>query len=129
MSVAIIDMKLFQEIENDNLLKTTLKQLIKAFNNMNIDIKIEKLENTEYLKDEKFYDLIKDIPSKNNKLDNYLLYSIYDNKAHYLITDDEGIHEKAKVLGINNKVMPLKIAYDMFAINNTIGRKFPKHYW
>ena len=79
MSVAIIDMKLFQEIENDNLLKTTLKQLIKAFNNMNIDIKIEKLENTEYLKDEKFYDLIKDIPSKNNKFVDAVFYWCPDN--------------------------------------------------
>jgi len=129
MSTAVIDKKLFHDVRHDNLLKTTLNQLIKAFGRMGIDVKVEKSVNTDYYLDEDFYSSICNLDSDDNDLDNYLLYLLYTKEVHYLITDDEGIHLKAESLGIEDKVIYLKLAYDMFAINNTVGRKFPKHYW
>ena len=96
---------------------------------MGIDVKVEKSVNTDYYLDEDFYSSICNLDSDDNDLDNYLLYLLYTKEVHYLITDDEGIHLKAESLGIEDKVIYLKLAYDMFAINNTVGRKFPKHYW
>lgn len=129
MSTAIIDKKLFHDVHDDNLLKTTLNQLIKAFNHMGIEVKVEKYVDNDYILDEDFYNVICNLDSNDNDLDNYLLYLLYTKDAHYLITDDKGIHLKAESLGIEDKVIYLKLAYDMFAINNTVGRKFPKHYW
>ena len=46
MSTAVIDKKLFHDVRHDNLLKTTLNQLIKAFGRMGIDVKVvDFLEN------------------------------------------------------------------------------------
>ncbi len=40
----------------------------------------------------------------NDKIDNHILYSVFNNQVSFLITEDKGIHKKAKRLGISSKV-------------------------
>lgn len=45
------------------------------------------------------------LPRKDNdRVDNAMLAAVYNNAAHWLITEDRGIHKKAFALGISNKV-------------------------
>jgi len=44
------------------------------------------------------------------KYDDKLLYALFKNSAHLLITNDNGIHSKAKLLGIEAKVYRLEQA-------------------
>lgn len=40
----------------------------------------------------------------NDKIDNHILYSVFNNEVSFLITEDKGIHKKAKTLNISSKV-------------------------
>ncbi len=42
--------------------------------------------------------------SPNDQVDNALLYSTYNNAVHLFVTEDRGIHSKAKSLGIEERV-------------------------
>lgn len=67
----------------------------------------------DYLKDEKFKNLLP-IPKTNNDIvDNQLLYCIFRNVCHYLITQDQGILNKANQLGIEN-VLNINEAISIF---------------
>jgi L-amino acid N-acyltransferase YncA/predicted nucleic acid-binding protein len=48
----------------------------------------------------------------NDKADNEILYAIHCEAAHALITEDQGIHRKAKELGINDRVYNIQTAED-----------------
>lgn len=40
----------------------------------------------------------------NDRVDNEILFAIYKNAANILVTEDRGIHKKAKILGIEGRV-------------------------
>lgn len=47
-------------------------------------------------------------PAKaNHNVDNRILYSVYKDCAHWLVTRDVGIHRKAKALGVEERVLLL----------------------
>ncbi|MDP3609050.1 MAG: EVE domain-containing protein [Methylophilus sp.] len=48
----------------------------------------------------------------NDAADNEILYAIYCDAAHALITEDHGIHQKAKLKGISDKVYYIQTADD-----------------
>lgn len=53
-----------------------------------------------------------DVNSENNACDNEILYALYCNAAHALITEDQGIHRKAKRYGLESKVYNIQTAED-----------------
>ena len=55
------------------------------------------------------------IPSKiNDDIDNSILYALYKNSVDFLITNDNGIHKKAKLLSINSRVLNVNGALERF---------------
>jgi len=48
----------------------------------------------------------------NDRVDNSMLAAVYLNAAHWLITEDRGIHKKASRLGISNKVYYIQQAVE-----------------
>jgi len=53
-------------------------------------------------------------PSKaNDDVDNHLLAAICKNAVHVLVTEDQGIHRKARTLGIEENVLQVADALDM----------------
>lgn len=50
--------------------------------------------------------------SPNDKADNDILYAIYCEAAHALVTEDHGIHRKAKEIGLGDRVYYIQTADD-----------------
>lgn len=51
----------------------------------------------------------------NEQVDNALLYSVHTDRVDILVTEDKGIHEKARKLGIADEVFNIKGGCDFFA--------------
>jgi rRNA-processing protein FCF1 len=76
-----------------------------------------KLESPPLLDDDKkFYGMlgVKGSNNQNDKVDNNLLYCVYKNSVHFLITEDKKMIKKAKKLGISDRVLNVKDAFDYF---------------
>lgn len=52
------------------------------------------------------------ITSQNDACDNAILYALECDAAHYLVTDDRGIHRKAVSRGLGNRVFAIQAADD-----------------
>lgn len=50
--------------------------------------------------------------SPNEIADNEILYAIYSDAAHALLTEDHGIHRKAKLYGLSERVYYIQTAED-----------------
>jgi len=50
----------------------------------------------------------------NDYVDNIILYALYRNAVNFLITEDHGIHSKAKLLNIDNRVFSIVDAISFF---------------
>lgn len=50
--------------------------------------------------------------SRNDAADNEILYALYCDAAHALVTEDRGIHDKAKVRGLLDRVYTIQTAED-----------------
>ena len=50
--------------------------------------------------------------SPNDTADNAILYALFCDAAHYLVTEDNEIHKKATSRGLGNRVYAIKIAED-----------------
>ena len=65
------------------------------------------------------------LPSKSNdEIDNFLLYSVYRNAVAVLITEDKGIHKKAVILNLKDRVLSIDEALSLFRkklINETVA--------
>src|SRR5690606_19532364 len=83
---------------HDNKQVEIIKAKLKAYNLIN-----------EYSKhDEKFDEMLKDLTiSKNDLIDNELLYQIYNNVIDVLITEDKKMLQKANILLIRSKVFTI----------------------
>jgi len=74
---------------------------------------------------EEFLNRIGPIRTDNDRVDANLLYAVVQFCADFLITEDRGIHQKAKKLGIGDKVLTIQSALEMF--KRMHGRKAPFH--
>lgn len=50
--------------------------------------------------------------SANDACDNEILYALHCNAAHALVTEDQGIHKKARLLGLGDRVYFIQAADD-----------------
>lgn len=63
--------------------------------------------------DEEFLNLIKQENLRPNDLiDNELIYAVYRHSVNFLVTEDRGIHKKARRLGIDAKVYTIEQCID-----------------
>lgn len=51
-------------------------------------------------------------PESNDWVDHHLLAALEGNAVHYLITEDDGIHRKARRLGLEERVLRIRPAVD-----------------
>lgn len=55
-------------------------------------------------------------PKKDNdRVDNRILYALYRNCVHWLITEDKGIHDKARILGERERVLTVNEAIEVLS--------------
>ncbi|AFV24505.1 hypothetical protein Mpsy_2301 [Methanolobus psychrophilus R15] len=50
----------------------------------------------------------------NDIIDNSILYSLYRNSVDFLVTNDRGIHKKAKRINLNDRVLDVNTALEIF---------------
>lgn len=53
----------------------------------------------------------------NEEVDNALLFAVYRDLVHYLVTEDQGIHDKAEALDIKDQVVTIEEGRDEFTEN------------
>lgn len=123
----IYDPELERIAARDKLIKRSLEQLTKRFESMGFEIVKKPVLDWNFKEDSEFYMLVDKYG--NNNLENSMLYSIYTKDANFLITENSEIIKIAKDLKLDKKVLKVLAAYDLFAVNNTVGRKFPKWNW
>jgi len=83
-----------QRDKNDNRKQTLLSKTKKY----------PVLESPPIPTDEKLIELGLSAKKDNDRIDNLILYAIFQSAAHILVTEDRKIHNKAKQLGISDKV-------------------------
>lgn len=64
--------------------------------------------------DRNFRQEVPEADDHNEQVDNALLYAVYRDRVELLITQDQGIHDKAKRLGIDDRVLTIEQARDRF---------------
>lgn len=67
-----------------------------------------KIDNAPILSDEERMGLGLSQSNDNDCVDNNLLFALYRGAIHVLVTNDEGIHKKASIIGIQDKVYRLE---------------------
>lgn len=65
-------------------------------------------------KDSKYRELIPIRENSHDKIDNEILYALYRDSVSYLITEDKGIHKKAQLIGVSDRVFFIGEALDHF---------------
>ena len=123
----LYDPELEEIAARDKLIKRSLEQLTKRFETMGFEIVRKPDATLKFKEDEEFCRVVN--KSSNSNLENSLLYSIYTKDANFLIFDNSETIKTAKELKLDKKVLKVLAAYDLFAVNNTVGRKFPKWNW
>jgi hypothetical protein len=71
--------------------------------------KYSKLENHKFLSSE-IDNIFGEKKSPNDDCDNLILHSLYSNCADFLVTEDIGVHRKAKTLNISERVLYIQQA-------------------
>lgn len=61
----------------------------------------------------------------NDEIDNFLLYALFRNAVNFLITEDMGIHKKAKKLILSDRVLSIIEALDLFRKEVPVDVKTP----
>ncbi len=62
----------------------------------------------------KFLDLIDSSKNENDVIDDSLIYAVYRNAVNFLITEDLGIHKKAKRIELSERILNVIEALDLF---------------
>ncbi len=111
----------------------SLEDIKKDKNKKRKEISLSKLKKYKplkspllYKKNQGFLDMVGEPKSKNEEVDNSLLYSTYRNAVKFFISEDRGIHKKARKLDISNKVLYIEEAINIFSnyIEKKVSRPF-----
>ncbi len=128
--------------EDPEVLKEDLRILIRNLNDLNENIVVHPLSIEEIKKDKdeirreinlskiqtysslshppsfdddsKFNSILKSPKNFHDYVDNSLLYALYENAVSFLITQDKGIHKKAFKLKIDERVLSINDALNIF---------------
>ena len=73
---------------------------------------LERLRQYPRLEQRPFCPWNENITNPNDRADNEILYALYCEAAHALVTEDHGIHQKAKQRGLGDRVYYIQTAED-----------------
>ena len=100
---------------------SSIKDLQRDFNERRKDIMSSKLKTYPLLEsppnpdeDTHYLELVNIGTRNNDKIDNKILYSIYKDAVDFLITEDRGIHKNASKLGMNERILLIDEAVQIF---------------
>jgi len=136
----LLDTNIIINREDDKIIEEDLQLLLSTMSTLRIlvvlhpksieDIKKDKDAERKKIILSKFktYPLLEDFPSPtadfftkigtpvkhNDFIDSYLLFAVYNNAIKFLITEDNGIHRKAKLVDISDRVLKIMEALDVF---------------
>jgi hypothetical protein len=138
----LLDTNVFIYREDDHVISENLQELLRALSAAKADINIHpssiddlqrdfddrrkrvmnsKIKTYSFLeappdpeKDFPYLDIIKNGAKNNDKIDNKILYSVYRDAVDFLITENRGIHKKASKLGVNDRVLLIDEALQIF---------------
>ena len=143
----LIDTNIFMQLEDDQIVKNSFAKFHQLCNenaaiiyihplskeDINKDqnqkrkkhslSKIDKyspLKNPPSIDKQNLKELFGNIKKTNDKIDCQLLYTLYKHSVSFLVTEDIGIHKRAKRQNIKNKVLTINQANDM------LDKLFPK---
>ena len=75
--------------------------------------------------DPNFIAIIGQIKKPNDEVDAALLYSVYRDSVNFLVTEDIGIHKKARQIGVHERILNVNQAVSLFY---QLGfREIPEH--
>jgi len=137
----LFDTNIFIYREDDKVVSDNLRRLLQVLNKMKIEtlihpLSIQELNNDpneerraiilskvslynrlesppDPSEDSNFLNSIKET-NEHDKIDNHLLYAVYKNAVDFFLTEDKGIHRKALTIGINDRVLLIDEALDIF---------------
>ena len=129
----LIDTNLLIERENYHVVSQTVQGLLRILNTLGVTVlvhpksivELKRDRNEERKKialskirtypilesppnpdnDEKFQNIVGEPLSHNDYVDNILLYAVNRNAVDFLISEDNGIHDKAFRLGLENRIL------------------------
>ncbi len=116
-SVFLVHPKSIDDINRD-------KNSLRLEKTLSKTLKYDTLENAPE-PDQEFLDRIRVNVTPNDLVDSYLLYALYRKCVNFLITEDNGIRKKARVLGIQEQVLTIQQASELFSVLSR--RVLPKH--
>jgi len=72
--------------------------------------KLSKYPESDFLEspDDEYRNKCGEPKKPNDETDDYILFALYKDAVHYLVTDDNGIHSKALKLGLEDRVFRVK---------------------
>jgi len=139
---ALIDTNVLIPREDHGVLPKGLRDLFKAMNTTRTDIlvhprslddlradpnierrqvSLSKLSTYSELEsppdptvDDKFVDAVGPPRKRGDEVDNALLYAVYRDAVDLLITEDQGIHKKARRIGVSSRVLSVSDALSLF---------------
>ena len=136
----LLDTNIIINREDDKIIEEDLQILLSTMSSLRISIvlhpksieDIKKDKDTErkkiILSKFKTYALLEDFPrpttefytiigkpvKQNDIIDSYMLIAVNNNAINFLITEDNGIHRKAKLIGISDRVLKIIEALEIF---------------
>lgn len=78
------------------------------------------IKSNNYYQDDEYCSKIKISDKKNDKIDAEILYSLYNQKIDFLITEDKMIHKNSIKLGLENNVFTVDEFYEYIYIEDNI---------
>ncbi len=137
----LIDTNIFIYREDYQVIPDDLQDLLRVLNESEANLMVHPLSYEEIERDEnkirreiskskiKSYPVLESppTPSKefieevgqpdnhNEKVDNHILYSLYKDAVDFLITEDTGIHNKAREVEISHRVFDISEAKEYFS--------------
>ena len=75
--------------------------------------------------DDNFMNVVGEASRPQDEVDNKILYSVYKNAASFLVTEDLGLHQKARKLELGERVRTVSSAVE--SLKMQVERYVPKH--
>ena len=73
------------------------------------------LDSPIYLNENEEVVLFGEPKKENDKVDNRILYALYKNCVHFLVTEDRGIHKKARKINLSERVLTVEELVNAFS--------------
>lgn len=139
----LLDTNIFIYREQDRVLSHDLAKLLQLLNELGAELVIHPLSVSELRRDSDirrrevnlskieayshlerppdpsndilFRELVRPAKNSHDAIDNALLYAVYRNAVEFFITEDRGLHKKARLIGIDERVFLISEAVHDFS--------------